>query len=88
MKVDPKLWSAAEVSSLRGEYETSSVEKFNDILKKGLIRRADPFLALQRLVLVDMRMYEKRLSLCRNATGVLLPRIKEELNKKSLITQD
>ena len=83
-----KKCTAAENPCLRGEYETSSVEKMNDILKKEFIRRSDPFLALQRLVIVDMRMYERRLSLCRNAKGSLVPRIKDELNKQAVITQD
>ena len=88
MKVDPKVWSAAELFRLRGEYETSSVEKMNDILKKELVRKADPLVALERFVLVDMKMYENRLRDCRTASGALVPRIKDELNRKSIITED
>ena len=60
----------------------------NDILKKELIREADPFLSLQRFIFLDMRMFENRKSMCMKATGIFVPRIKEELNKQSLVTQD
>ena len=56
LNVDSKLWSAADVVALHGEYEASSVEKMNDILKKELVRRSDPLLALLRVVLLLMKM--------------------------------
>ena len=74
--------------AIHGEFETSSVEKMNEILKNELIRQADPFLALQRFIYLDLRMFENRKTLCQKAKGEFVPRIKEKLNKQSLITQD
>ena len=73
---------------MHGEYETSSVEKINDILKKELIRNSDPYLALLRIVLLNMKMFENRFTKCQNATGEFVPRIKKELNKQSIVTEE
>ena len=79
-------WSTPEVSSIHGEFETSSVEKFTDILKRHLVRRSEPFLAIQRVISLDMRMYEKRLAMCENAVGLFVPRFQTELNNQAIIT--
>ena len=72
--------------SIHGEYETSSVEKYNDILKGHLVRRSDPMLAIHRIIALDMRMFEKRLAMCENADGTFVPRFQTELNKQVMIT--
>ena len=58
MNVDPTLWSAAEAFKVHGQYETSSVEKVNDLLKRFKeIRQADTFLALLLFLDLDMEMF-------------------------------
>ena len=45
---------------IRGEYETSSVEKVNDLMKHfKKIRDADPIVALQRFLELDIGMCGK-----------------------------
>ena len=51
-----RSYGQQQIVALHGEYETSSVEKMNDILKKELVRRSDPLLALLRVVLLLMKM--------------------------------
>ena len=87
MSVDIELQSAAELVAFHCKYETSSVEKTNDILKKELIRNYDPYVALLRVVLLNTKMNENKLSKCESASVEYVPRIKTKLNKQSIVNE-
>ena len=74
---------------IRGKYETSSVEKVNDLMKHfKKIRDADPIVALQRFLELDIGMCEKNHRLCLSAVGNFVPKFREALNNQEIITSN